>query len=401
MSLSLCLCRGQEAIKGEHAQDLGLSSGFWLLYICSHFIRSHRPSPVVILVPFWEWDYNSTGEVFFICSVISAQAYLGHPELIYFSCLQASQVAHSTGSPQTLELEWQELQSFSANWHMQDKSWLWWAHQFTQHTLSKITFSGIPGWAWKDIAGSQRSGSTVWNCGSLWPSLKLLPWWFEKAGEYVFPVRKCPNVCRRNPLVADKQISASSWTRCIVTASTLVSLFSGMGLCTQTVWMYPEFQFTTTVFMSMATKLSNLDELNPEVKIQTEGYILTPTSSQNGPEDPEAFGSAPSHSPSRSATRKPMPDLPETLVLFRNTGGFLLRIRKRYHHNLTPGRHWLWKICFMGRQTWLNRSCSDQPRMRYLVLWVSFVRRRTEFGWGKRCHMFTLSGVIAWVGKQV
>ena len=32
--------------------------------------------------------------------------------------------------------------------------------------LSEITFSGIPGWAQKDIAGSQRSGSTVWNCGS-------------------------------------------------------------------------------------------------------------------------------------------------------------------------------------------------------------------------------------------
>ena len=68
----------------------------------------------------------------------------------------------------------------------------------------------------------------------------------------------------------------------------------------------------TTVFMSMATRTSDLDELNLEVKIQTEGHTLTPTSGQNGPEDPDAFGSAQSCSPSQSLTRKPMPDWLET-----------------------------------------------------------------------------------------
>ena len=36
-----------------------------------------------------------------------------------------------------------------------------------------------------------------------------------------------------------------------------------------------------------------------------EGHTLTPPSSQNGPEHPEAFGSAPSQSPSQSPVRKP------------------------------------------------------------------------------------------------
>ena len=49
-----------------------------------------------------------------------------------------------------------------------------------------------------------------------------------------------------------------------------------------------------TVFMSMATRSSDLDDQKSGLNIQTEGHTLTPPSSQNGPQDPEAFGSAPS-----------------------------------------------------------------------------------------------------------
>ena len=67
-----------------------------------------------------------------------------------------------------------------------------------------------------------------------------------------------------------------------------------------------------TVFMSMATRLSDLDDQKPGVNIQTEGHTITPPSSWNGPEDPQAFGSIPSHSPSWSPARKLTPDWPET-----------------------------------------------------------------------------------------
>ena len=48
----------------------------------------------------------------------------------------------------------------------------------------------------------------------------------------------------------------------------------------------------TTVLMSMATGSSNLDDFEPETKIQTEGHTLTQTGRQNGLEDPDAFWSA-------------------------------------------------------------------------------------------------------------
>ena len=67
-----------------------------------------------------------------------------------------------------------------------------------------------------------------------------------------------------------------------------------------------------TVFVSMATRLSDLDDQKPGVNIQTEGHTLTPPSSQNGPEDQEAFGSTPLHSPSQSLARKLTPDQTET-----------------------------------------------------------------------------------------
>ena len=68
----------------------------------------------------------------------------------------------------------------------------------------------------------------------------------------------------------------------------------------------------TTVFVSMATRSSDLDDLKPEIKIQAEGHTLTSTSGQSGLDDPEAFGSTPPHSPSQSLVRKPTHDWPET-----------------------------------------------------------------------------------------
>ena len=48
-----------------------------------------------------------------------------------------------------------------------------------------------------------------------------------------------------------------------------------------------------TVFMSMATRSSDPDEQKPGTIVQKEGHTLTPPSGQNGPEDPEVFGSIP------------------------------------------------------------------------------------------------------------
>ena len=53
------------------------------------------------------------------------------------------------------------------------------------------------------------------------------------------------------------------------------------------------FNSQDTVSESMATKLSDLDDQKIRVNLQTEGHTLTPPTSWNGFEDPEAFGSTP------------------------------------------------------------------------------------------------------------
>ena len=184
----------------------------------------------------------------------------------------------------------------------------------------------------------------------------------------------------------------------MVTASPVVSLFSCMGLCAQIVWTYPEFQFMTTAFMSMAARLNDLDDLKPEIKIQTDSHTLTPTSGQNGPEDQEAFGSTPSHTPSQSLARKPTPDQPESLFWFRNTGN----LHWGWQSDTTTTLHMAGANCGrhgLGRQSWPNRSCIDWPSLGYLVLCVAIVRRRTEVGWGKRLHSCCQESLLGLASK--
>ena len=67
-----------------------------------------------------------------------------------------------------------------------------------------------------------------------------------------------------------------------------------------------------TVSVSMTARSSNLDDQKSGVNIQTEGHTLTPPSIQNSPEETDAFGSTPSHSPSQSLVRRQTPGHPGT-----------------------------------------------------------------------------------------
>ena len=68
----------------------GSHMGFWLQYIWLHLIRSHRPSLAATSVPLEEWNYNQKGKCSLFVSTVSAQGYCGHPELVFFSCLQVT-----------------------------------------------------------------------------------------------------------------------------------------------------------------------------------------------------------------------------------------------------------------------------------------------------------------------
>ena len=183
-----------------------------------------------------------------------------------------------------------------------------------------------------------------------------------------------------------------------VTASPFVSLFSCMCLYTWTVWTYLEFQFMTTVFMSMAARLSNLNDLKPEIKIQTEGHTLTPASSWHGLEDLEAFESAPSHSPSQSPARNPTPNWPETQYCLE------IQVISTEDDKAIPLPSHTWQVPIVkdmaleGR-TGLTEAIVTGPRWTVLFYGQQSLGEGLSLG-EARDITFTLSGVIAWVGKQ-
>ena len=73
-----------------------------------------------------------------------------------------------------------------------------------------------------------------------------------------------------------------------------------------------EFQFTATTIVSMATRSSDLEDQMSGANLQTEGHVDMPSQSQKGPEETGVLGSSPSHLPSWSPARRPLPSHPNT-----------------------------------------------------------------------------------------
>ena len=61
------------------------------------------------------------------------------------------------------------------------------------------------------VAPYQRFALAALGCGSLWPPIKLLIWWVDKAGEYLFPGWKHPSCLWRSLLVVIKWIPNTLW----------------------------------------------------------------------------------------------------------------------------------------------------------------------------------------------
>ena len=170
-----------------------------------------------------------------------------------------------------------------------------------------------------------------------------------------------------------------------------------MGLCTWAVWTYPEFQFMITVFVSMATRSSNLDDLKPEIKIQTEGHTLTPMSGQNGLKDPEAFGSTPSCSPSWSPARKPAPDWPETQYCFE------IQVNSTEDDKEIPSPPHTWQVPIVedlvqeGKAGLMEAAVTGSG---WAVLFYSWWSLEEGLSLGEvRDAMFSLSGAFACISK--
>ena len=181
-------------------------------------------------------------------------------------------------------------------------------------------------------------------------------------------------------------------------ANPVVSSFSCMGHCAQTEWIYLEFQFTATVSMSMTTRSSDLDDQKSRVNIQTKGNILTPPSSQNGPEETEAFGSALSCSPSQSPARKLTPDWPETWYCLE-----IQVISTKDGRMTSPPPH-AWQVPVVEAMVWDGKSGLTEEvvtgpfwAILFYVWWSLGEGLSLDNVWDA---VFMLSGAIGWVGKQ-
>ena len=67
-----------------------------------------------------------------------------------------------------------------------------------------------------------------------------------------------------------------------------------------------------TTITSMATKSSDLEDQMFGANLQMEGHMGMPSKSQKDPEEMGATGSSPSHLPSWSLARRPLPSHPNT-----------------------------------------------------------------------------------------
>ena len=95
--LSLCLCRGL----GLYMERMHKSWGSHLGLFAVHSVTFHEEPQTLYC------SYLSASKgvrlqlyrrVFFVCSAVSVQGYLGHPELVCFHCLWVNNVSHLPAS---------------------------------------------------------------------------------------------------------------------------------------------------------------------------------------------------------------------------------------------------------------------------------------------------------------
>ena len=153
----------------------------------------------------------------------------------------------------------------------------------------------------------------------------------------------------------------------------------------------------TTAFMSMPTKLSDLDDQQSGANLQTEGHTLTPPTGWSSPGETEALGSAPSHSPSQSLARKPMAWSPWDLVLPRNTCDSNWRSRGGTTSTPCLDSALVEDMCHHGR-TGLTKAVVTGLRRAVLFYGRQSLGEGLSLG-EVRDATFTLTGAGTWVGK--
>ena len=148
----------------------------------------------------------------------------------------------------------------------------------------------------------------------------------------------------------------------------------------------------------MATQSSNLYDQKSGVTVQMKGHTLTPKNGQNGPEETEASGSAPSHSPSQSLVRRLIPDCCKTQYCLG------IQVFSTKDGGATPPPPHAWWVPVVKDMLWDGKSGLTEAVVMGIG-WAILFYGRWSLGEGLSLGevqdtMITLSGALSWVGKQ-
>ena len=148
----------------------------------------------------------------------------------------------------------------------------------------------------------------------------------------------------------------------------------------------------------MTTRSSDLDDQKPGINIQTEDHTLTPPRTKNGTKEEEVFGSTPSCSPSQYPVRKPTPNWSETRYCLE------IQVTSTEDERVAPPPPHMWQVSIVedivqdGKSD-LTEAIVTGPGRAILFYGQQSLGEGLSLG---EVHdtTFTLSGAIAWVGKQ-
>ena len=239
-----------------------------------------------------------------------------------------------------------------------------------------------------------------WKCphackGAHWWQINEIPINMErKGGNYLFPGWKCPHACKRAHWWQINEIPINMEKMWL--AQTQWFLISCKGLCTQIVQTNLEFQFMTTIVMSMATKSSNLDDHISGANLQNDGHTPTSPSDWKGLEEMGASGSAPSHSPSWSPERQPSPGHSGTQYCL----GICVTLTKK--RGAAPPAPHIWMVPVVEDMLWHGWAGITKAVVTGPGRAILFYGRHSLGGLNLgevRDATFPLTGAGTWVGK--
>ena len=149
--------------------------------------------------------------------------------------------------------------------------------------------------------------------------------------------------------------------------------------------------------MSMATKSSDLEDQTFEANLQMAGHVGMPSQSWKDPEEMGALGSSPSHLPSWSLARRPLPSHPNT----RHCLGICVTLTEET--GAVPPPPYAWTVplvegmlCYA--RTSLTEAIETGPGRAILFYRTWSLGEGLSLG-EARDAKFVLTGVGTWVGK--